>query len=82
MHRGKLKPGATWRIQVKVTVKAGHGTIRDKAGLARHHSGSAQGKQHCRRHGEDHQLDLRGLVSLRTLAGADAGYDSAGPALS
>ena len=34
MHRGKLKPGATWRIQVKVTVKAGHGTIRDKAGLA------------------------------------------------
>jgi uncharacterized repeat protein (TIGR01451 family) len=27
----KLKTGATWRIQIKVTVKASHGTIRDQA---------------------------------------------------
>jgi hypothetical protein len=26
-----LKAGATWRIQITVIVKAGNGTIRDKA---------------------------------------------------
>jgi uncharacterized repeat protein (TIGR01451 family) len=30
-HLGTLQAGATWRIQIKVTIKASNGTIRDQA---------------------------------------------------
>jgi len=32
-YLGKLKTGAAWRIQIKVTVHAGHRTVRDKANV-------------------------------------------------
>jgi uncharacterized repeat protein (TIGR01451 family) len=32
-YLGKLKAGAVWRIQIKVTAKGTHGSVRDKASL-------------------------------------------------
>jgi 6-phosphogluconolactonase len=32
-HLGALKAGATWRIRIKISVKAGTGTIRDQASI-------------------------------------------------